>query len=144
MPTLPLSTPYELISEGEHLFTIVDVNYDKVLNTETLYLVNEEGKKHQEKYKLLDENGQPNQKVISKFSYFVRNIIDGYDNATEVIDTDLVGIKFYAQVSHDTQLRRDNSGDTITFLKLDNFRKADAIDTAPIHLEQTIDDDLPF
>lgn len=127
MATIPLSSGYTTIPEGEYVFRIEKVEYKEEFGKLKIFLVTQDGQKHVENYRLLDAKGEPNDGAMNAFSYLAKTALNDFD-ATEVDPEELVGCYFAATVVHDVQPSTREAGKTVTFVKLDEKVPADGFD----------------
>lgn len=117
MATVQLSATFTPIPEGRHIFKIVDVAYDPEFGSMHVKMVTSKGKKHTERFKLMDQNEKPNEGAISAFSFFARTALN--DFARESIDHgDLTGHYIEAEVLHNKVPSTKKEGEFVTFIRL--------------------------
>ena len=69
---------FSLIPEGWHEFKITKVDYDEKFGKMEIELVTKNGQKHTERFTLLDNTGEINQKAINAFSFFARVAMNNF------------------------------------------------------------------
>lgn len=131
MPRIPIThNSYELLPEGEYVFGVTGVEYDDKFGRLTLHLITAQGRRHDDRYFLLDSKGEPNSAAYSAFSATAYAITD--DQEADSVDPDeLVGKYFSASLSHDEKNSKANPGKKTTFVKLTNKRHASGFDSQP-------------
>ena len=108
---------WETIPEGEYLFTVEDVEYDKDFGIMELKLVTEDGQKHNEKFFLQDNEGNVNQGALNVFSYTARVLMNDF-GLKQIDHRALVGRKMIAEVKHNKVKSRKDPSKTLTFVNL--------------------------
>lgn len=90
---------FSLIPEGWHDFKIVAVDYDEKFGKMEIQLVTKSGQKHTERFSLLDNDGEINQKGVNAFSYFARVAMNDFQ-IDSIDHEDLVGKFIRGKVEH--------------------------------------------
>ena len=90
---------FSLISEGWHDFKITGVEYDERFGKMEILLVTKNGQKHTERFTLLDNNGEINQKAINAFSFFARVAMNDFQ-IDSLDHEDLVGRFIRGKIEH--------------------------------------------
>lgn len=109
------------IPEGTHVFKITNVEYDEDFGTLDVQMVTADGRKNNERFFLMTQDGEPNEKALNAFSYFAKNALNDF-TIEEVDPADLVGCFFQADVSHDVQPNKNNPEKTVTWIRLNNWK----------------------
>lgn len=137
MAQIKMTSGFTVCPEGVHIFRIYKVDYDQDFGKIIVYLVNAKGITHTERFSLIGNNGEPNDKAYNAFSYFAKTALN--DFSIESIDhNDLVGHYIKAEVVHTiTQSSKDPSK-TMTFANLTNKWVADGFDTTPVSKALTL------
>lgn len=129
MAKIPISGGFVLIPEGIHVFQITKVDYDEDFGKLIVHMVTANGIKHQERFSLLDKNGEPNEKALNAFSYFAKMALNNND-LEEIDHNDLVGHFIRAEVVHTVMPSRNDPKKTVTFANLGDKSPADGFDGA--------------
>ena len=90
---------FSLIPEGWHDFKIVGVDYDEKFGKMEIQLVTKAGQKHTERYMLLDNSGEINQKAVNAFSYFARVAMNDFQ-IDSIDHEDLIGKFIHGKIEH--------------------------------------------
>ena len=130
MARIPLTSGFTLVPEGVHVFKIVEVKYDEEFGKLEILMVTSQGIKHSERFKLLDNNSQPNEKALNAFSYFAKVALNRFD-AEEIDHTELVGHYIRAEVLHSKIPSNKDPNKMMTFANLGDKSPADGFDDAP-------------
>ena len=114
---------YTPISKGDHVFKIMTSVYDQEFGKLEVEMVTESGQKNTERFYLLRENGEVNEKVQMRLSFFMKAAVNDFDS--EEIDTDDIVDCFIigAVVPTEKQSTKDPSK-TYTNYDISNFRPA--------------------
>ena len=105
------------IEEGLHVFKVLDVEYDKDFGEITLEMQIKDGRRHWEKFRLLNSNGEPNQGALNAFSYMARTLLDDFQ-VTQIDHTKLVGKYIKCEVTHNKVPSTKVPGEFVTFVNL--------------------------
>lgn len=119
---------FVIIPEGRHTFKITEVNYKQDFGKMEINLVTAEGMKQTERYTLLNNNGEYNEKAINAFSYFAR-MATGNMALEEIEAEQLVGCFISAEVVHTKQPNKNDPQKTVTFVNLKNYEVAKGFDS---------------
>lgn len=109
---------FTLIPEGWHEFKIVAVDYDEKFGKMEIQLVTKNGQKHTERFTLLDNTGEINQKAINAFSFFARVAMNDFQ-IDSIDHEELVGRFIRGKIEH-TKSNRPNpkTGKYATFANI--------------------------
>ena len=107
---------FTVVPEGEHIFKITEVNWDEDFGKLELTLETANGYKHIERFTLLDQNGEVNEKANNAYSFFARTALNN-PSLDEIEHTDLVGCYIAAVVTHDVKPSTKDPAKTVTFVK---------------------------
>lgn len=127
MARIPMTSGFTLIPEGEYIFRIEDVKYDESFGTLEVKLVTDNGMKHTERFSLMDNNGEANEKALNAFSYFAKTALNDF-SVTDIDHTDLIGHYIRAEVVHTKMPSRKDPNKTVTFANLGDKAPADGFD----------------
>lgn len=119
MATIKLSksTGYQPIPNGKHVFKIVKVTYDEDFGKMEIELVTAAGQKHTERYNLIGNDGEYNEKAVAAFSYFAKVALNDF-NLDEIDHEELEGRYIECTVDHDVQPNKNKPGSNVTFIRL--------------------------
>ncbi|XCH79033.1 MAG: hypothetical protein WHF31_16185 [Candidatus Dehalobacter alkaniphilus] len=130
MAKIPLSKGgYSPIPEGEHIFKVVSATYDDDFGKLEVELVTASGQKHTERFNLIGEDGEINEKAQNAFSFFAKTALNNF-NLEEIDHEDIVGCYLKCTVEHDIQQSRKDPAKTVTFCKLTDKAPASGFETA--------------
>ena len=127
MARIPLTNGFTLIPEGTYVFKITKVDYDETFGKMEISLITKDGKKHTERYSLLNANGEINEGALNAFSYFAKTALNDY-TLSDIDEQDLVGRYIKAEVVHNQQQSKRNNGKMMTFANLGDKAPATASD----------------
>lgn len=127
MSRIGLTSGFELVPEGKHVFVISAVNYDQQFGRMTVTLKTKDGIRKDERFQLLDQNQEVNEKAMNAFSYFAKVATKDYANR-EIETDDLVDCFIGANAIHDIQPNRNDPSKTVTFVNLRDWFEADAFE----------------
>lgn len=119
---------FTVVPEGEHIFKITEVNWDEDFGKLELTLETANGYKHIERFTLLDQNGEVNEKTNNAYSFFARTALNN-PSLDEIEHTDLVGCYIAAVVTHDVKPSTKDPAKTVTFVKLGDKKPASGFGT---------------
>lgn len=117
------SPTFVIIPEGRHTFKINEAKYDEDFGKMEITLVTADGMKQVERFTLLDNNGEYNEKAINAFSYFAR-VATGNLALEEIEAKQLVGCYINAEVAHTKVPSNKDPQKTVTFVNLKNYEMA--------------------
>jgi hypothetical protein len=112
------------IPEGTHVFKITSAEYDEDFGIVDIQMVTADGRKNNERFYLMTQDGEPNEGVLKAFSYFAKNALNDF-TIEEIDPADLVGCFFQADVTHDVQPNKNNPEKTVTWIRLNNWRPSE-------------------
>jgi hypothetical protein len=112
------------IPEGTHVFKIIGADYDEDFGIVDIQMVTADGRKNNERFYLMTQDGEPNEGVLKAFSYFAKNALNDF-TIEEIDPADLVGCFFQADVTHDVQPNKNNPEKTVTWIRLNNWRPSE-------------------
>lgn len=137
MAQLKLSSGFTVCPEGVHIFRIYKVDYDHDFGKISIHLVNAKGVTHIERFSLIGNNGEVNEKACNAFSYFAKTALNDF-SLEEIDHTDLVGHYIKAEVVHTITPSTKDPSKTMTFANLTNKWVADGFDTTPVSKALTL------
>ena len=130
MATIPMTSSFTVCPEGTHIFRIYNVDYDANFGKLVVYLVNAQGITHQERFSLLNNNGTPNEKACSAFSYFAKTALNNF-SVEEIDHTDIINHYIKAEITHSHLPSTKDPTKTVTFANIGDKWVADGFDTTP-------------
>jgi hypothetical protein len=118
MARIPLSKGgYTPIPEGEHIFKVVKSTYDEDFGKLEVELITASGQRHTERFNLIGNDGEINEKAQNAFSFFAKTALNNY-NLEEIDHEDIVGCYIKCKVEHDVLPSRNDPERTVTFCRL--------------------------
>jgi hypothetical protein len=130
MAKIPLSKGgFNPIPEGEHIFKVVSSTYDDDFGKLEVELVTASGQKHTERFNLIGDDGEINEKAQNAFSFFAKTALNNY-NLEEIDHEDIVGCYIKCMVEHDIQPSKKDPAKTVTFCRLTDKEPASGFETA--------------
>lgn len=114
---------FTVVPEGEHTFKITEVNWDEDFGKLELTLETANGYKHIERFSLVNEDGEVNEKANNAYSFFARTALNN-PSLDELEHTDLIGCYITAVVSHDVKPSTKDPAKTVTFVRLGDKKPA--------------------
>ena len=93
---------FTLIPEGVHVFKVTKVDQSKYDEFGKIEVVLEmaNGLTHSERFSLLNNKGEVNEKALNAFSYFARTVLNDY-KADDIDPVELIGHYIRAEVKHE-------------------------------------------
>ena len=130
MAKIGLTERFSLITEGTHVFKIIEVNYKEDFGKMEVIMQMATGQKHTERFSLLDKNGELNQGGLNAFSYFAKTALNDF-SLSEIDEQDLVGHFIRCEVEHEEVESNRTPGKMLTFVRLGDKEPADGYDEEP-------------
>lgn len=127
---IPAGNGFQLIPEGNHVFRIYAVDYNEEFGKLEVHMVTAKGQKLSEKYRLLDNNGQPVSGAFNAFAYLAHTALHDFD-VEEIDHNDLVGCFIGGEVKHTVVDSNKGDGSKVTFMNLGNKWQVDGWDEEP-------------
>lgn len=137
---------FKPISEGEHIFKIVKVDYDEDFGKVEIEMVIASGQKHIERFHLVKEDGEINEGALNAFSYFAKTALNNY-NLDEIDHKDLEGCYIKAVVEHTKLKSKKDPSKDVTFVNIKEYSAASgfekneanaAVETSGINLDDLL------
>lgn len=100
MAKIPLSSGYQLVPEGLHVFQITEVEYKEDFGKMNVTMETVDGIRHIERFSLMRDDGSVNEGALTAFSFFARAALND-DSLSEIDHEDLVGQYMECVVEHD-------------------------------------------
>lgn len=92
-------TGFQMLPEGVHIFKVVDVKYDEDFGKMEITLQTKAGLKHVERFGLITQSGEMNEKALKAFSFFAKTCLNNF-GIDEIDEQDLIGCYIQATVNH--------------------------------------------
>ena len=143
MANITLTTRgYKLCPEGEHIFRIWRVDYDKEFGKVVIYLINAKGITHIERFNLMLNETEMNPKACEAFSFFARTALN--DSKRDEIDhTELINRYIGLEIVHNTSPNKADPTQTSTFANSTRRWVATGFDTEPVPKALSLGNDTP-
>ncbi len=130
MARIPITGGFSIIPEGTYVFRVYDVSYDEEFGKIQVKLVNAQGATMTERFSIKDKNDQLNEKALSAFSFFAKNVMNNF-NMDDLSPEEMIDHYVRAEVIHTTVPSRTDPTKTVTFVNLGEKSPADGFDTEP-------------
>lgn len=137
MAIIPMTNGFTICPEGRHIFRIYKVDYNPEFGKLIVHLVNAQGIKHSERFSLMNNNGEMNDKACNAFSFFAKTALNNFSLA-EIDHNDLVNHYIGGEIVHTTQPSRNDPGKTVTFANITEKWVAEGFDTTPVEKALTL------
>lgn len=139
--TIKLSenTGFVIIPEGEHIFKVEDVEYDKDFGVIEIHLITKNGMKHKERFKLIRNDGEINQPALNAFSYTARVLMNDF-SLKEIDHRDLIGRYMKAEVKHNVVPSSKDPNKNLTFVNLGDKYPANGFEEDSDEEDISLDD----
>ena len=134
---IPMRDGFSIIPEGEYVFRIYEVNHDVNFGKIEIKLINAKGQTMTERFTLMQQDGEYNEKALSAFSYFSNTSMNNFD-MEDVEPKDLVNHYNRAEVVYTESPSKKNPNKTVTFANLGDKSPADGFDTEPVERALTL------
>lgn len=130
MATIQMTGGFNVCPEGRHIFRIYRVDYDKDFGRVSVFMVTAQGNTHVEKFFLMGNNGEMNDKACNAFSFFAKTALNNFSVA-EIDHTDLIDRYIGAEITHTVSPNRNDPSKTVTFANIGEKWVVDGFDTVP-------------
>lgn len=130
MSKITLRSNYTNCPEGKHIFRIYKVDYNEDFGKLNVYLVNAQGITHIERFSLMLESGEMNEKACNAFSFFAKTALNNF-SIEEIDHNDLVNHYIGGEIVHSTLPNRNDPSKTVTFVNITEKWVAEGFDTEP-------------
>ncbi len=130
MATIRMTSGFAICPEGRHIFRIYKVEYNEEFGKINVHLVNAQGVTHVERFSLMGNNGEMNDKACNAFSFFAKTALNNF-SVEEIDHNDLVNQYIGGEITHTTSPNRNDPDKTVTFANITNKWVADGFDTKP-------------
>ena len=143
MKKIGLTSGFEPVPEGSHVFKVVGVDYKEAYGKLEITLQTVKGKKHTERYSLLKDNGEPNEGALNAFSFMAKTVLNNFD-LEEIDPEEMIGHYVRCTVEHNKVESRNKPGQFLTFVQLSDKEPADGFDEEEPFVEVNDDSEIPF
>lgn len=130
MARIPMTGGFQIMPEGEQVLKITAAEYDEEFGKAIFTLANAKGQTCQERFSLLNQDGNPNEKALGAFSFFAKTALNDFD-IEDVDPVELVGRFIKAEVIHNKVPSTKDPTKMMTFINLGNKSPADGFEGAP-------------
>lgn len=138
MSRIPMTSGFMPIPEGTYVFRIYETSYDEEFGKIVVKLVNAKGQTIQERFSIMQADGEPNEGALNAFSYFAKTAMNDY-SMEDVDPEDLVDHYIRCSVVHTTQPNKNDPSKTVTFANLGRDKEpADGFDEEPVERALTL------
>ena len=127
MAKIPLTSGFQLIPEGSHVFQIVKVDYKEEFGKMEVTMQTQDGLQHIERFSLLKANGEVNDPAMNAFSYFAKVALNDF-SIQEIDEQDLMGHFMRCVVEHELVDSNRTPGKKVKFARLTDKEPADGFD----------------
>lgn len=134
---IPMRDGFSLIPEGEYVFRIYEVNHDVNFGKIEIKLINAKGQTMTERFTLMQQGGEYNERALSAFSYFAKTAMNDFD-MEDIEPKDLVNHYIRAEVVHNEKQSNKDPNKSVTFANLGDKYPADGFDTQPVERALTL------
>ena len=131
MAKIPLTSGFQLIPEGSHVFQIVKVDYNEEFGKMEVTMLTQDGLQHIERFSLLKKDGEVNDGAMNAFSYFAKVALNDF-SVQEIDEQDLKGCFMRCVVEHEQVESNRTAGKMVTFVRLADKEPADGFDDIDI------------
>ena len=129
MARITMTGGFQIMPEGEQVLKITKAEYDEDFGKAVFTLENAKGQSCQERFGLLMQDGTPNAKALSAFSFFAKTALNNFD-IEDVDPEELVGRYIKAEVIHNKVPSTKDPTKTMTFVNLGDKSPADGFEGA--------------
>ena len=120
---------FSMIPEGHYTFKVEDATYDETFGKIEVDLITKSGRKHKERYQLINGKGKLVEGAQKAFSYFAKTALNNFDVEEIEID-DIVGTYVSANVvHHESDTINDNTGLPYVNVRLNDLTSEIGFDT---------------
>lgn len=126
-----MTNGFVIIPEGEHVFRIYDAQYDEDFGKIEIKMVTANGSTIVERYSILDQGGEYNEKALNAFSYFAKTALNDF-NIEDIDPAELINHYIGANVVHVKAKSTKDPTKEVTFVNLGDKWAADGFDTEPV------------
>ena len=131
MGRIPMTNGFVIIPEGDYIFRIYDASYDEDFGKIEIKMVTANGSTMIERYNILDQNGEYNEKALNAFSYFAKTALNDFD-IEDIDPLELMNHYIGATVVHVKATSTKDPNKEVTFVNLGDKWSVDGFDTEPV------------
>lgn len=117
MSSIPLTDGFKLMSEGEHLLKVVDVEDNMDFGKVNIKLKDAEGESITNRFILKKASGDWNEGALNAFSFFVKTVMNDY-TLKSIEPKEMIGHFVIADIIYTKQVNRNDESKTITFANI--------------------------
>ena len=137
MANIQLVNTFSICPEGKHIFRIYKVDYNQDFGKLVIHMVNAQGITHTERFSLMNNNGEMNDKACSAFSFFAKTALNNF--SLESIDhQELVNHYIGCEIVHTVVPSTKYPSKTVTFTNTGEKWVAECFDTTPVKRALTL------
>lgn len=137
MAIIPMTSGFTVCPEGKHIFRIYNVTYDADFGKLAIYMVNAQGITHIERFSLMGQDGNMNDKACNAFSFFAKTALNDF-TIEEIDHTDLVNHYIGCEIVHTEVPSRNDPTKTVKFTNTTEKWVANGFDTTPVEKALTL------
>ena len=130
MARIPMTGGFQIMPEGEQVLKITKAEYDEDFGKVVFTLENAKGQTCMERFSLLNQDGSPNEKALSAFSFFAKTAMNDFD-IEDIDPVELIGHYIKAEVVHNQVPSTKDPTKMRTFVNLGSKNPADGFDGEP-------------
>ena len=130
MSRIGLTEGFTIIPEGTYTFYVYDCTYDEEYGKMVVKMITADGFKYDERFSLMDDNDQPNERALNAFSYFAKTCLNDF-TVSEIDNKDLIGHYIRLEIVHNEVISKKN-GKKMTFANSGQKAVATEFDSQPI------------
>lgn len=134
---IPMRDGFSVIPEGEYVFRIYEVNCNENFGKIEIKLINAKGQTMTERFSLMQQDGEYNERALSAFSYFAKTAMNDF-GMEDIEPQELVNHYIRAQVVHSEVPSNKDPNKTVTFANLGDKYPADGFDTEAVERALTL------
>ena len=117
MARIPMTSGFAPIPEGTHVFRIYEAKYDEEFGKIEVKMVTADGKTHNERFFIKDQNDEMNEKALNAFSYFAKTAMNNF-YLEDVDPEELVDKYIRAEIVHTKVPSNKDPNKMVTFTNL--------------------------
>ena len=137
MATIQMTSGFTVCPEGKHIFRIYDVDYDADFGKLVIHMVTAKGITHKERFSLMGQDGNMNDKACNAFSFFAKTALNNFD-IEEIDHTELINRYIGGKIEHTIVPSTKDPKKTVTFANITEKWIADGFDTTPVEKALTL------
>ena len=130
MATIQMTSGFTVCPEGKHIFRIFQVDYNEEFGKLAVHMVTAQGVIHVERFSLMNNNGEMNDKACNAFSFFAKTALNNF-SLEEIDHNDLVNHYIGGEIVHTKLPSRNDPTKNVTFANITDKWVAEGFDTTP-------------